>query len=145
MIWSERYSSDDQPTLEEIIDFVNQDLLEEFLHYLEETYKIKPKIEYSKCSMQKGWNIKYKKGGKSLCTIYIEEGYFIVLVVIGEKESLEAEFAISTCNSYVQSLYYNTASSYHGKWLMLEVKDKSTLEDVLKLLHIRGRTKIQIQ
>ncbi|KAB2952754.1 DUF3788 family protein [Heliorestis acidaminivorans] len=36
---------------------------------MEEAYQAKPHITYSKCSAQPGWNVKYKKSGKSLCTL----------------------------------------------------------------------------
>jgi len=32
--------------------------------------------------MQKGWNVKYQKSGKSLCTLYPEQDSFTVLIVI---------------------------------------------------------------
>ena len=42
------------------------------------------KIAYSNCAMDnnvwRGWNIKYQKSGKSLCTIYPQQGYFLALV-----------------------------------------------------------------
>jgi hypothetical protein len=28
----------------------------------------------------RGWNIKYQKSGKSICTIYPQQGYFLALV-----------------------------------------------------------------
>ena len=58
-------------------------------------YKCSGKIEYSACSWEKGWNIKFRKAGRTLCTIYPKEGYFRVMVVIGtkEKEAVQAELA----------------------------------------------------
>ncbi|WP_334291177.1 DUF3788 family protein [Alkaliphilus transvaalensis] len=33
--------------------------------HIEDTYKVKPQVEYSKCSALPGWNVKYKKSVKS--------------------------------------------------------------------------------
>jgi hypothetical protein len=45
---------------------------------------VKPKLSYSGCSMDggawKGWNVKYKKSGKVLCSLYPKQGYFLALV-----------------------------------------------------------------
>ena len=72
------------PTESEIRDFVGTELFTELHNYLCDSYKVKPKQTYSGCSMDnniwRGWNIKYQKNGKSLCTIYPQQGYFLVLV-----------------------------------------------------------------
>ena len=47
---------------------------------------MKPNLEFSKCSWEPGWNVKFKKSGKTLCTVYPRENYFTVIVVIGKKE-----------------------------------------------------------
>lgn len=141
MMWNELYGQDNQPTLQNINDFVNSELWNELCLFLEDTYAVLPKLEYSKCSMQKGWNVKYKKSSKSLCTLYPMEGYFIVLIVIGEKEQAESEFIMPTCSEYVQELFSKTPYSLGGRWLMLEIKEKPVLEDVLKLIQIRVKPK----
>ena len=73
-----------QPTETEIKDFVKLGLLEDLDSHLQKSYKVKPKLAYSNCSMNnniwRGWNIKYQKSGKSLCTLYPQDGYFMVLV-----------------------------------------------------------------
>jgi hypothetical protein len=77
--------------------------------------------------MKPGWNVKYQKSGKSLCTLYPMEGFFIALVVIGNKESFEAELMLPLLSSYTQSLYQNTAFSAGGRWLMINVTDQTIL------------------
>jgi hypothetical protein len=89
--------------------------------------------------MQKGWNVKYKKGGKSLCTLYPMDGWFIALVVIGEKEQAEAELVMPACSIPVQRLFNETAFSASGRWLMIEVRERAVLEDVMKLIQIRSK------
>jgi hypothetical protein len=80
------YDYSKKPLSEQISDYVNNTLWEQMNEYLRETYGAKPEICYSKCSAQKGWNIKYKKSGKALCTLYPMYGYFIALIVIGPKQ-----------------------------------------------------------
>ncbi|CAM2741363.1 MULTISPECIES: DUF3788 domain-containing protein [Clostridium] len=141
MIWSEMYDESTRPTLENIKEFVNNKLCDELCLSLEKTYAVLPKIEYSKCSMQKGWNVKYKKRGKSLCTIYPMKGYFIALIVIGEKEEIETKLVMPTCSGYVQKLFKETPFSCGGRWLMIEVRELDTLQDALKLIQIRATPK----
>jgi hypothetical protein len=74
---------------------VKQSLIwDELVLYIEETYKAKQHLDYSKCSAQPGWNVKYKKSSKSLCTLYPMPNYFIALIVVGTKEEYEVELAM---------------------------------------------------
>ncbi len=86
-----------------------------------------------------GWNIKYKKGGKSLCTLYPMQGYFIVLVVVGSRELTEAEFLMPQCSDYVQTVFKNTKTGNGQKWLMLDVRDREIMDDVFRLINLRKR------
>ena len=65
MVWSELYGKENEPTCEQIQEYVNTALWGELADYLQQTYNIKPQIEYSGCMMDKGawkgWNVKYKK------------------------------------------------------------------------------------
>ena len=87
MLNYEVFNKENQPTKAEIKDFIGTEIFTYFAdldNHLREDYKIKPKLAYSSCAMDnniwRGWNIKYQKSGKSLCTIYPQQGYFMVLV-----------------------------------------------------------------
>ena len=84
MLNYEVFKKDSEPTDAEIRDFVGSDLLNDLDHHLRTHYKIKPKLAYSNCAMDnnlwRGWNIKYQKSGKSLCTVYPQDGYFLTLI-----------------------------------------------------------------
>ena len=40
---------------------------------MDEEYKAVCRIEYSKDVWARGWNVKFKKAGKSLCVVYPKE------------------------------------------------------------------------
>ncbi|HHV30621.1 MAG TPA: DUF3788 domain-containing protein [Clostridium sp.] len=143
MQWSELFNIDHQPSYEDIKGFIGErePLWSELLSYIELRYQVQPKMSYSKCSAQPGWNVKYQKSSKSLCTLYPMEGYFIALVVIGAKEQDEVELALETLTPYIQDLYRKTPFSCGGRWLMIQVKDESVLNDVKNLIAIRVKPK----
>jgi AraC family transcriptional regulator len=126
-----------KPSLETINSYVDNDLWEQLLDYLENQHQSVPKIEFSKCSYKHGWNIKYKKGGRSLCTLYPMEGYFVVLIVVSQREKIEFELNLPFFSSYLQYLYWETRNGMGQKWLMIDVKDASILEDVKRCIAIR--------
>jgi hypothetical protein len=141
MEWSTLYGKDREPTLDEISCFINNSLWEKLNIELQNIYQTQPKLSYSTCSGQPGWNIKYSKSARSLCTLYPMEGYFIALVVIGNKEMPEMELTLPTFSEYVQELYRRIPFACGGKWLMSSITNEEVLNDVIQLIKNRVRPK----
>lgn len=129
------------PGIETVTAFVGNPLWDDFLGYMEDTYKARPMIAYSGCGMAPGWNVKFKKSGRGLCTLYPEQGWFTVLVVIGQKEKAETELALPTLGAYTQALYKNTKEGMGQRWLMFKVSGAEVLEDVKRCIAIRQMKK----
>ena len=142
--WSERFTQDHKPTEEEISGFTGSVLWHEINEYLQKAYNTQPIYTYSKCVAQRGWNVKYQKSGKSLCTLYPMDGYFIALVVIGHKEQAKAEEYMHMSTEYIRSLYRKTSFSAGGRWLMIHVTSREILDDVKHLIDIRKPVKNRI-
>lgn len=141
MSWNEMYPKAIQPAMSEIERFIGDPLWSELCSYIETTYTALPKVEHSICSSVPGWNVKYKKGGRSLCTLYPNEGYFTALVCIGVKEQREAELLLNLCCTYLQELYKNAKPFNGSRWLMIDVTDKEVLENTKQLISTRISTK----
>ena len=48
------------PDISQLGSRINSPLFDQLRTVLEEGYRVSPRIEYSRCSMEPGWNIKYK-------------------------------------------------------------------------------------
>ena len=96
------------------------------------------KIEFSACSWEHGWNIKFKKAGKTLCTIYPRENHVTVLVVVGSKEKEAVEAMLPGCTAALQELYHRTQEGNGQRWLMIDLEDRdSVYDDLLRMIGIR--------
>jgi len=137
MTWAQRYPKSVRPGLEEIGVFIQNPLWGELRAHLEQTYGVLPVIEHSTCSGAPGWNVKYKKSGRSLCTLYPDEGAFMCLVSVGTKEAVEAELMMHTCTDYVQELFWRVKTYNGARWLMIRVADETVLRDVERLIALR--------
>lgn len=127
------------PTEYTMGEYINNDLWEDFCKYMKNTYNVIPKFEFSKCSLEYGWNVKFKKSSKSLCTIYPKEGYFTVLVVIGKKEKEDFEKGLLSFSCDIQKIYKETKEWNNQKWLMIDLEDKDTrYEDIKRIIEIRN-------
>lgn len=140
MEWSSLFGRDRQPASQDLELFINTPQWEHFLQFMEVTCPVPSRMEYSGCSMQPGWNMKYKKSGKNLFTVYPASGYFICMILIGPGEAAEAEFMLPSFSSYMQQLYQSTQLFKGTRWLMVEVRDEETLNDLKELILIKMRS-----
>lgn len=141
MDWSNIFGSEKQPTVEEIAKYIANPLWDELNAFLQESYEVEPTYSFSQCSGQPGWNIKYQKSGRSLCTLYPMSGFFIALVVIGAKEDTEVELLAPMFTGHVQGLLKSSVSLAGGRWLMINVTDEAILKDVKQLIQLRRKIK----
>lgn len=141
MLWYEWFNDENEPSNRQIAEFVDMRLWDHLSDYLQQTYHVKPKNFYSNCAMDnnfwKGWNVKYQKSGKALCTLYPKPGYFIALIHVGAKESAGADLLISLCDEYTQELYKQSKLGTSGKSLAINVTSESILRDVKELIALR--------
>ena len=128
---------DTRPTLEELAEYVGNPLFPRFCREIKDTYQCRETIEYSRCGLEPGWNVKFKKGSKALATVYLRPGYVTAMVSVAPKDEDAAEGVLLTCTEYTRTLYRNTASSKMGRWLMIDLTSPEVLEDLKALLALR--------
>ena len=141
VLWNELYDGEHEPLDNQIEEFVDTPLWGDLAHYLQQRYAVKPKLSYSNCSMDKGfwkgWNVKYKKSGKALCTLYPKQGYFMALIPVGTKDMAEADLLYPFFDAYTQNLYHTTKTGAVGKSLAVKVTSEDILRDVKSLIALR--------
>lgn len=142
MQWSELFPKDTQPSESQIREFVDTPCWDELLQYMRMTYNALPSFSHSACAMDKGfwkgWNVKFKKGGKALCTLYPKKGYFVALIPVSVKDKAKADQMILRCGTYTQRLYAERKFGRLSKSLPLEVTSKAILLDVKNLIELRA-------
>lgn len=126
------------PSLEELCGYVRNPLFDRFCLEMKERFRCREKIEFSSCSWEPGWNIKFKKSGKNLCTLYPRESYFTVLVVIGAREKEAAELILPDCTDRLQEIYRQTKEGNGQRWLMVDIEDDDEVyRDMLRFIELR--------
>jgi len=84
-------------------------------------------------------NLRFRRGGKTLITLCVRDGYFIACIVFGktERERFERQrkqFGEATCKEYDE-----TETHHDGKWLAFEVHDDSLIDDIIRMLPIKRK------
>jgi len=105
--------------------------------HIEETYGTMPQITYSNCAGQPGWNVKYKKGGKAICTLYPEQDNFIALVVLNRADMDKLDAVRPAYTPGLLALYDGCRMFNSTKWLMIRITDDAVLDDVMKLMALK--------
>ena len=84
-------------------------------------------------------DLRIRRGGKTLISFALREGYFIACVVLGkdEREKFDQQreiFSEAMCTAY------DTAETYHdGKWLGFDMYDDVMVDDLIKLIQIKRK------
>ena len=84
-------------------------------------------------------NLRFRRGGKTLITLCIREGYFIVAVVLGKEERETFDEMRGSFSEAIRNEYDNTEIFHDGKWMGFDVKDDSLIDDIIKLLPIKRK------
>ena len=110
----------------------------ELRQYLETSYDYAPElVNYGK----HGWTIRYRKSGKTLCSLFPEKSAFTVLIVLGKKEAEKALSTIDQFNTNVRKLFDETDQLHDGRWLWIRVHKQSDINSVKELLKIKRKPK----
>ncbi len=93
-----------------------------------------------------GWWVheyKYRRGGKTLCTLYVKENTVCVLVTLGKAEREKFESRRESFSPELLEIYDATETLHDGKWLWLEQTDCSMIPELLRLLAIKRRPNVK--
>ena len=115
MDWNAIYPGPEEPTAEQLSAYVSHPMWEPLNRWICEAYSLSPIYSYSNCSMGRGWNVKYRSGGKALCTLYPASGAFVCLVVA----PAQAEALIPALSEYTQACWQAVKPMGSGRWLSL--------------------------
>ena len=141
MLYQRILDEDIKPTEDKIAKIIGEssNLWFEMRKYLEENYDFTPELVYY--GKKYGWTLRYRKSGKTLCSLFPEKDAFTVLIVLGKKEVEKIYSLTSKLNSEVRSLFENTEQLRDGRWLWIRVKTSSDVDSIELLLKVKRKPK----
>ena len=101
-----------------------------------------------KYNMEQLWNhggkawkyeYKYRKGGKTICTLYVREQTLGFMVILGKDERAKFELQREAFSNETLKTYDEATTFHDGKWIMFELKDASLFSDMERLLSIKRK------
>lgn len=106
--------------------------------FLRENYDIEPEMMFDK---KHGWDVRYRKSGKTLITLTPEKGAVRILIVLGREESEKALSMRNEISPKMHELIENTKQLHDGRWLWIRLFHTKDAEDVEKLLPMKRKPK----
>ena len=83
--------------------------------------------------------LKFRRGGKTILTVYIRENQFDFLVIFGKAEQERFEAEKKKFPKKIKEIYDNSKTYHDGKWMTIPVSDMKTLEAVKELVLIKKK------
>jgi hypothetical protein len=129
------------PTEQEMVDFVGEPAKgawAKLRRFLKENYDIMPEMLFDK---KHGWDVRYRKSGRTLVTLTPEKGAVRILIVLGREESEKALSMRNELSLEMQKLIENTKQLHDGRWLWIRLFQIKDVEDIEKLLVVKRKPK----
>jgi hypothetical protein len=140
MSYERMLDKEKQPTAKAIADYLGQDAAaawDDTTAFLAENYDFSPETVFG--GQKYGWAVRYRRSGKSLCTLHPEKGAFTVLIVLGGRETEKALEALSSFSPSVAETISGAHQYHDGRWLWLRVVKKNNTADIKRLLQIKKK------
>jgi len=131
-----------KPTEKEMERFIEEQAREPWLEirrFIEDRYDLTPETIFY--GTKYGWTVRYRKSGKTLCSLFPEKGGFTVLIVLGKKESEKALSMRDELSSKIQKILGDTEQLRDGRWLWIRLLTTKDTDDIKKLLRIKRKPK----
>jgi len=130
-----------EPTQEEIAHALGTaaPLWNTLTSYVEDAYGVEP--TWGRPSKRYGWDVKYRKGGRTLVSLTPDEGRLTALVVLGR---VEAETAAELeLGAHVRAVFDGAEPLHDGRWLFVPVESERDVEDVERLLAVKRKPRVR--
>ncbi len=130
-----------QPTETAVLEALSskQPLWKELTQFIADNYPIPGEWNFG--GKNYGWNLWYRKSGKTLVTLYPQKGYFVAQVVLG-KDQVEQALNLKLGKN-VGTALTETPQLHDGRWLFIKVKTARDVKDIQQLLQVKRRPRPQ--
>ena len=136
------FDKDTKPTEKDILRFLRKPasiVWIDLRSFLDINYDFVPETTFY--GKKYGWTVRYRRSGKTLCSLFPEKGSFSILLVFGKNEIQKFEELKLEFSQEIVQLHDNTKKFHDGKWLWIRIHKSEDLEDVKMLITIKKKPK----
>ncbi len=131
---------DTAPTAEELTNLLGKSLFEIWNHLvvlIDKYYDTEH--QWNSGGKAWKWEYKYRRGGKTLCSLYARENCIGFMIIFGKEERAKFEADRADYSKETQTVYDEAKTYPDGKWILFEPKTTILFEDFIRLLRIKRK------
>jgi len=130
-----------QPTPQEINNALGsrQPLWEQLTQFILHNYQLPGELSFG--GKKYGWNLWYRRSGKTLVSLYPQKNYLVAQIVLG-KDQVENAIQLKLGKN-VRTILEETPQLHDGRWLFVKVRTGKDVKDIQELLRIKKRPQPQ--
>ncbi len=128
------------PTEDSITDFIGKQVSKVWINLkqnIEDRYDFEPETVYY--GKKYGWTIRYRKSGKTLCSLFPERGAITVLIVLGSKEIEKVANLQDEISPRIGKIMSEAEKLHDGKWLWIRIITIDDVKDIMKILALKRK------
>jgi hypothetical protein len=128
---------DQRPTTRQVLHALGsrRPLWERLTHFISDNYQMPGALSFG--GKKYGWNVWYRKGGKTLVTLYPQQAYFVAQIVLGKDQAERALHLKLGANA--RRVIEDAPQLHDGRWLFIKVRSERDVKDVEQLLQTKKR------
>jgi hypothetical protein len=134
-----------KPDSKEIISFIGDQVATKWLEmedFLKTHYDFKPETVFY--GNKYGWTVRYRKSGRTLCSLFPEKDSFTVLITLGKGESELVLSMKDELSSQILNLIKESRQLRDGRWLWIRILKVNDITDIKKILAVKRKPKKQV-
>ncbi|MHA2248181.1 MAG: DUF3788 domain-containing protein [Candidatus Hodarchaeales archaeon] len=134
-----------KPDSKEIISYIGDQVATKWLEmedFLKTHYDFKPETIFY--GNKYGWVVRYRKSGRTLCSLFPEKSSFTVLITLGKKESETVLSMKDELSSRIFKLIKESRQLRDGRWLWIRILKTNDITDIKKILTVKRKPKKQV-
>ena len=89
--------------------------------------------------------LKFRRGGKTLVTLSIQENRFNVLIIFGKDEREKFDVVRDKFSDYIRNHYDNSRTYHDGKWMFIDVDGSTNVDEIIDLIMIKKKPSRKIE
>lgn len=124
-----------EPTQEQVLQVLGgkRALWEQITAFMEEQYQLAGEWKYF--GKNSGWDMWFRKAGRTLVQLTPQSGKFTALVVLGGAEQAKANEL--KLGKHVRKIYDAARPLHDGRWLFIPVTTARDVKDIFQLVQIK--------
>jgi hypothetical protein len=110
-------------------------LYEALIDFMKRSYQLGGELSYG--GKNYGWNLWFRKSGKTLLNLFPQDGFYIAQVVLGKEQVEKAK--VLKLGKRVAEVFSKASQFHDGRWLYAPVKTAKDAKDIQELVALKRK------